>query len=384
MKILIICHEFPPIGGGAGNAAYYLARHLTAKGHAVTVLTSRFGKNSRNSYDFKVEYLPVFRKHADRTSPFELISFAVSGILFGMSKIRRGQYDVSLAIHGIPGGWVAMFLYKVFRLPYVVSLRGGDVPGFLPESYDRLHKRINFLTRAYWNRAGALTANGSGLKDLASLVAKPLNKEVKVIANGVDCGFFKPDYSLRAAGPVRILYCGRITLQKGLGCFIKALNTAALSIKNPFEAVLIGDGDLRKALEKESEELVRSGKLRFEDWSGKETLLDSYRKSHIFILPSLYEGVSNSLLEAMACGLAVIASNIAGNREFVTDGSNGFLFAPGDDKRLGEILKQVLGRECLPELEAMGRRSRSAAEQLDWSGVADAYLEELNSAIEKR
>jgi len=382
MKILIICHEFPPIGGGAGNATYYLARHFADKHHDVTVITSRFRNEYQKLYNFNVKYLPVLRNHADRTSPLELISFTVSGILFGIFNIRKRKYDICLAMHGIPSGWVALFLYKIFRIPYIISLRGGDVPGFLPESYDKLHKKINFITKLYWKNAAAIVANGIGLKELASSISDRMRKEILVIANGVDCAFFKPNRLLRDNSTIRILYSGRITLQKGLGCFVKALNNIIKSLDR-FEVVFVGDGDLKENLEKESKELVNMGIVRFKKWLDKESLLKEYQKSHIFMLPSLYEGVSNSLLEAMACGCAVIASDIPGNKEFIKDGYGGFIFEPPDNERLGEILKYGLDVKNLSDIEEMGRRNRSAAEMLDWSKVADSYLKEMSACIVK-
>lgn len=376
MKILIICHEFPPIGGGAANAAFYIANYLKDKQHEVTVITSRFKQVSRAECDFNIVHLPVLRKHIDRTSPLELISFTISGIIYGLGAVRKKKYDICLAIHGIPSGWVAFVMRKLFGIPYVVSLQGGDVPGFLPQQYDRLHKKVKILTRLYWKDAKSIIANSEGLKELADVTANTLNKEVKVISNGVDCQVFKPDYSLRNDRTVRILYAGRLTLQKGLECFIESIKQARGKIENNFDIKIIGNGYLKDQLKNTSSELCDKGIITFSDWMNKEDLILEYKKAHIFILPSFYEGMSNSLLEAMACGCMVIASNIPGNRGLVKKSENGIFFDSNNVSELAGVLISILNSK-LDTIENMGRESRVIAERFDWGKVTDLYLEEF-------
>jgi glycosyltransferase involved in cell wall biosynthesis len=376
MKILIICHEFPPIGGGAANAAFYIASYLKDKQHEVTMVTSRFKQVNQSEYDFNIVYLPVLRKHIDRTSPLELISFTISGIIYGLKTVRKKKYDICLAIHGIPSGWVAFVMYKLFKIPYVVSLQGGDVPGFLPQEYDELHKKVKILTRLYWRDAKSIIANSEGLKELADITADTLDKNVRVISNGVDCQAFKPDHSLRNEQSIRILYAGRLTLQKGLECFIESVKQAKDKIKNNFNIKIIGNGYLKDHLKKTSSELCSSGIVTFSDWMDKEDLVSEYKKAHIFILPSFYEGMSNSLLEAMACGCMVIASDIPGNRGLVKKSENGFLFCPDNVLELEGILTSVLNSR-LDMIEDMGKKSRIIAERFDWGKVTDSYLKEF-------
>ena len=376
MKILIICHEFPPIGGGAANAAFYIASYLKNKQHEVTVVTSRFKRANQAKYNFNIVYLPVLRKHIDRTSPLELISFAVSGIIYGLGAVRKKKYDVCLAIHGIPSGWIAFVIYKLFKIPYVVSLRGGDVPGFLPQEYDMLHKKVKILTQLYWKDAKSIITNSEGLKELADITANVLGKKVMVISNGVDCQAFKPDYSLRDNRSVRIVYAGRLTLQKGLEGFIEAVKQSKGKIRNNFNIKIIGNGYLKGHLENISSELCIKGIVTFSDWMDKEGLILEYKRAHIFILPSFYEGMSNSLLEAMSCGCMVIASDIPGNRSLVKKFENGILFDSNNVLELEEILVSILNNNS-SLIEDMGRKSRIIAERFNWDKVIDSYLEEF-------
>ncbi|MDD5594879.1 MAG: glycosyltransferase family 4 protein [Candidatus Omnitrophica bacterium] len=371
MKILLICHEFPPLGGGAGNAAMYLAKNLALE-HEVTVLTSRFKNHKQRNEGLNIINLAVLRKHIDRTSPLELLSFTLSGVFYALAKFKRNKYDVCLAIHGIPSGWLAMFIWKVFKIPYIVSLRGGDVPGFLPESYDNLHRAVKFLTLKYWKNSQRLITNSQGLKDLANNTARKMNKDIEVIPNGIDCNFFRSDFQARDKNVIKMLFTGRITRQKGMEAFIKTLKQASGAIKQNFSLQIIGEGPLKVPLQNLSHELFQENTVSFGSWVEKNKLLHEYQGADIFILPSLYEGMSNSLLEAMACGCMVIATDIAGSNELVKDGKNGFLFKPGDSNKLKEILISVLNND-LDVIQSMGRESRAIAEGYNWSNVSKRY-----------
>ncbi len=377
MKILIICHEFPPIGGGAANAAFYIASCLRSKHHEVTVITSRFKRVSHANYDFNIAYLSVLRKHIDRTSPLELISFALSGIIYSLFNIRKSRYDVCLAVHGIPSGWAAFFIRKIFGIPYIVSLRGGDVPGFLPMHYNKLHQKVKFLTNLYWRNADSIITNSEGLRELADKTAKLIGVKTKVIPNGVDCNIFRPDYSLRDNNSIRIVYAGRITPQKGLEDFIQSIINITGKIKNTFKIKIIGEGHLKTSLEYVASNLRKKGVIEFAGWMNKGDLVEEYKRSHIFILPSFYEGMSNSLLEAMACGCMVIARDIPVNRQLVNDAKNGFLFTSNN---IEQVLINSLNAS-IGTIEKMGAESRIIAELYNWESVTDAYLDECNNII---
>jgi glycosyltransferase involved in cell wall biosynthesis len=97
-----------------------------------------------------------------------------------------------------------------------------------------------------------------------------------------------------------------------------------------------------------------------------------YQNADIFVLPSYNEGMSNALLEAMSCGLPVVVTNVGGTEELV-DSSNGFVFNAGDVDELVKILKQLhFNKE---KFEELGKNSRKKAEQLNWSNIANKYLE---------
>jgi glycosyltransferase involved in cell wall biosynthesis len=139
MHILILNSEYSPIGSGAGNASANLARLLSDIGHEVTVVTSRFGNlpHREQNGNLTVIRIPALRRKQDRSGAPEQIAFIISASLWSLSLTRQPKPNVTLAFSGVPSGVVAYFIKLVFKIPYVVSLRGGDVPGF--RTYDFNH-----------------------------------------------------------------------------------------------------------------------------------------------------------------------------------------------------------------------------------------------------
>lgn len=338
MKILIINYEFPPLGGGAGNASYFIAREMAKAGHEVIVYTSHFkGLVHREVKDgFTIIRIPVKRNKIDACTIFEMMTFLLSG-LWHISKIKREfTPSVVLAFFTIPCAPIAWYLKMRWSIPYLTLLRGGDVPGFkgIGRAAAFVHVMLKPLTRILWKHSLAVIANSRGLAELAR---KTWNGQIHVVHNGVDTDYFKPALTKKSADHVRILFAGRLSEQKGLKPFLEILKD--LQTCRPWKMTIVGDGPLRSQLEQlvnQTETL--SQKVEFKGWLNKENLLNEYQQSDIFILPSLDEGMPNVLLEAMACGLPVLTTRIAGNEELIIQGENGFLYNPNDSKSAIEYL----------------------------------------------
>src|SRR4051812_23928341 len=162
MKILMINYEYPPVGGGGGNAMKNIAERLAAKGESVVVLTSHFRGLPRRSRESGVEILrvPTLRRKVDRCTPVEMVAFMAASILPALVVGLRLRPDVCCAFFGVPSGPVALLMRWLLRIPYVVSLRGGDVPGFLGAEMAPLHRLSKPLILAVWRNAAGIVSNG--------------------------------------------------------------------------------------------------------------------------------------------------------------------------------------------------------------------------------
>jgi len=372
MKILLINYEYPPLGGGAGQATAALAREFAAAGHEPLVLTSRFrGQPAEEIVSgVRLRRVPVVRRRMDRCTPPEMLTFLASASLVALREIRAWKPDATIAFFGIPSGPVGLLLRLGGGAPYIVSLRGGDVPGFQPYDLAFFHKLLGPLIRFLWKKADAVIANSAGLQTLALRFAPEL--PIGVIPNGVDASAFHPAAENAARfGPVRLLFVGRVVFQKGLDVLFRAL--AALPKELEYELEIIGDGDQRPELTIEAAHLGLVPRIKFAGWCDRAHIAERYRAADLFVFPSRDEGMPNVVLEAMASGLPIVATAIAGSAELVREGENGHLVPTENAPALTDALARLIAQ---PETRrAMGRSSRERIErEYTWARVAACYL----------
>ena len=367
MRILILNSEYPPIGGGAGNASAHIAAQFERMGHPVTVVTSRFGSlpHQEGQGGVTIYRVPGLRRRQDRSNPLEQVIFILSASLWSMRTIPRFQPQATLAFFGVPSGAAAWLIKKLYRVPYIVSLRGGDVPGFRPYDFRIYHKLVGPFLRVIWRNAAAVVANSRGLRQLAQ--AFDSRFEIPIIPNGIDLDSYKT--TGRNWTFPRLLSAGRIVHQKGLDLAMRALG----GLKElDWEWRIAGDGPQLPMLQTLANELGIRDRVFFLGWQSREELLKCYQEANIFLFPSRHEGMPNALLEAMASGLPAIASCIAGNEELVLNDETGYLVPSENIERLQAALKKILSDSAARE--QMGTASRQRVEaNYSWESTAQQY-----------
>lgn len=372
--ILIVNSEYPPIGGGAGNASAQLARHLAHLGRRVTVLTARFAElpHDEQQGGVRVVRLPALRSKQDRSDTLEQISFLLSAAIFGLPWVLRLRPQAVLAFFGAPSG-VAVWFWSLFlSLPYVVSLRGGDVPGFRPYDFARQHRLLAPLLRRVWRRARSVVANSQGLRALGA--AFETKVPIAVIPNGVDVEQFT--VSERDWQPARLLFVGRVVFQKGLDVLLEALS----GLKElAWDLTIVGDGPRRADLEAQAEHLGIAERITFAGWKNGPALAAAYAQANLFAYASRHEGMPNALLEAMASGLPAVATHIAGNEELVAEGETGLLVPSEDPAALRAALVQLIADPALRQRYGAEARKRVQT-RYSWQTVASQYAALLDQA----
>lgn len=374
MHILIVNSEYPPIGGGAGNASAHIARELVKMGKQVTVLTASFAKLPREEQDagVRVLRLPGLRRKADRSTPTEQTIFMISAAVIGLFWAIRLKPSIVLAFFGAPSG-AAVWSWNWFvNIPYVVCLRGGDVPGFRPYDFAGYHRALSPLLRRVWRRAAAVVANSAGLRELAKKFEPDV--PVQVIPNGVDLEKFATND--RSWNPVHMLFVGRIVYQKGLDLLLKAL----ANLKNQqWTLSLVGDGPQRTALQRSAAVSGFDNRVKFLGWKSRSELPAVFQQANLFVYPSRHEGMPNAVLEAMAAGLPVLATRIAGNEDLIND-ETGILVKSEDLAGLQAALEEILSD---PQMrKQMGAAARKRVEEhYAWPRVAQAYVQLIERAL---
>lgn len=374
MKLLFINSEYPPVGAGAGNASANLARLLVEMGSEVTVVTCAYdglpGQEIRDGV--RVLRGPARRMRQDRSNVLEQTIFIAGALARCTRLMPLYRPDVVLAFFGVPSGVVAWLLKMIYHIPYVVSLRGGDVPGFRPYDFWFYHKLAAPLLRRIWHGAAAVVANSAGLRDLAG--AFDASIDIAVVPNGVDTEQFAVPG--RISSNPHLLSVGRIVHQKGLDIAIAAL--AGLQDLD-WDWRIVGDGPQLPLLRRMIQEGELDARIRFLGWQQPPELRAEYARANLFLFPSRDEGMPNAVLEAMACGLPVVATRIAGNQELVVDGGTGILVPVADVDALRGALRTLLCDDSL--CQRMGQAGRARAEaQYSWGSAARKYLSILEKA----
>ena len=199
---------------------------------------------------------------------------------------------------------------------------------------------------------------------------------IAIVPCGVDTEQFRPldraaarrMLGLEADLPV-LLFVGRIEPLKGIDVLVRA----ASQLESGYQLLVVG-GDAKDArkkaeLQRLSHELGVVGNIRFVDAVPHEELPIIYNAADVCIVPSYYESFGLVALEAMACGVPVIASRVGGLKETVRDGQDGFLVPWRCPEPFAERVDLLLTNE--PLRASMGEEARRAAEAYTWSAVAE-------------
>ena len=369
-RVLLINYEFPPLGGGAGTATAGIAREMVGLGAEVIVLTSRFrgqpGREIRDGYT--IARVPVVRRRVDRANPFEMITFLVSATFALLPLTRRWRPDVSIAFFTIPSGPIAWLLRVLRGVPFIVSLRGGDVPGFewAPEAR-RYHRLTAPLLRWIWRRADAVVANSNGLRDLALKSTPEL--PIAVIPNGVELPTHPPIPS--STHPPILLTMGRLTQQKGIDILFRAMTRMR---DLDFKLDIAGDGPDRSLLEEMARRLEIADRVNFLGWVPRERIEQTFANAAVFVLASRIEGMPNVVLEAMAHGRPVVCTRVFGADELIEHGVTGMQIDIENEIQLEAALRQLLTDPAMRE--RMGAAGRARVETLfTWKRAAQMYLD---------
>ncbi|MDP9344988.1 MAG: glycosyltransferase [Actinomycetota bacterium] len=191
---------------------------------------------------------------------------------------------------------------------------------------------------------------------LMALVDEEHWQKIRIVHCGVDATVFSPNSALRPGAPLRVLTISRLAPTKGTAVLLQALALLRRRGVNA-EAVVVGDGVRRAALEKLAERLGIAGQVRFVGAVGQDRIRDYYAAADVFCLPSFAEGVPVVLMEAMAMEVPVVATAIMGVPELVEHDRSGILVPPGRADAVADAL--ALFASDPKRRAALGRAGRA-------------------------
>lgn len=370
-NILVLNYEFPPLGGGQANANHYLFKEFSKyKDFTFTLITSSSNKYKEEDFsdNIKICYLDIWKnwENLHSQSSKNLLVNALKTYKLFKKLIENQKFD-SLMCWSYPAIWLGYFIKEFYKIPYIVLLRWADVP-FYEKKWKNLDKFIfKFLAPIFWRNSKAVIANSKWLRNLALEINK--NQKIDVIQNWVDINYFKHNESKKIKDKFIILWVGRLVQRKWFDLLLKS--TWKLKNKKEIEVWLVWDWPEKEKLENLAKKHKISLKLYW--LINQEKLKELYKQATIFCLPSANEGMSNTLLEAIASWLPVIVTNVWWSEELVK--WNWYIIDVWDKKALKEKIEKLLNnREKVLEFE---KKSISISKKLWWSWIAKKFIEYL-------
>lgn len=369
-RVLFVVYELPPIGGGVATAASHLLKEFSKqKNINIDVVTSSLNnkwEKEQFSKNIVIHKIPIGKKPPERyqrQTPWEMMRFTVHSLQKIHWLLKQEKYQIA-HYFGYPSALPGYIFRK--RVPYIVSLRGVDVPGYNQKFglYYHLYKPLAKLT---WRHAQAVIANSRWLADLAH---KNLDREIRIIPNGVDTDKFKPvpekdkfkQFTVTAGGTVMGPKKGLEYLMEGFAIFHN---------KHPESRLLLfGSGVLENKLRQMASDLGIKSSVEFAGRVSHDELARQLPRCHVMCLPSLAEGMSNAVLETMACGLPVILTEVGSNKDLVIN--NGFLVNEKDSRAISTALTKLYINFILRK--TMSSRSRNNSIDMRWKDIKDQYL----------
>lgn len=373
MKVCIITSaNFPP-EEGIGNYIYNMSLELTKKGHQVTIITRG------NSLKTKYEYFDGIRLFRVPFFPLYPIHVQIHGI-FVKRLFSSIQKDFEIVHFHTP-------LPSPFKLniPIITTVH---TPMKTDTAQIELVNPFSVAVKLQGKVSCRIESKLFKISDKITSVASSVSRElseyglnpetIEVIGNGVDEKLFRPIQ--RKNSEKYILYTGRLSYRKGLFDFIQCgINICSLHSDINFK--LTGKGPLFDKLIRIVQESNYEDRFEFLGHIEKSKLIELYQNATIFILPSHYEGLPTTLLEAMSCGLPVVATAVSGNLDVIESGKNGILVPVKSPEKMTEAVSSLLVDEKLRKELGLAAR-KTIEDRFTWDVVSDRILNCYCSILE--
>jgi glycosyltransferase involved in cell wall biosynthesis len=370
-RVVMLTPNFHPHIGGAEKQALELSKALKARGARVLVLTR--GRPGLPAEDI-VAGIPVRRLGTFGGLLTDSSVFLLKALWHLLS--RAGEYDaVHVHLAGSPAVAAALAA-RLLGKRAVVKIGGGRGIGEIAVSSTTAPGRLKLSLLKRLKPQFVCVAQDL----LDELREHGLGEGALVVPNGVDLKAYRPP-SAEEKSALRkdlckpgllFLYVGRLAAEKRLNAFLSSFAAALREARTEANFLMAGSGPEEGRLRSEIKKLGLEGWARVLEPS--HDIAKLYAAADVFVLPSSSEGLSNSLLEAMATGLAVLASWVGGTREAVADGTTGLLYDPNDPVDEKKQLVRLLTEPGL--IYRLGREGRAVAEaRYSIERTADRYLE---------
>lgn len=337
MKVAVVIDTwFPYLGGGQINA-WEISKRIANQGVYIDIITRDNGisraEDSRNIKVFKL---------GPQALPFDTVS-KLTYLLRAFFYLYSHDYDLIHA-HAFLPGIVARLVMVTKGTPAILTVHGTSLGTNLLGPLQRFIEKF-ILTQIQYSVQ--ITVSQDFFK------FKNLNKNVLYIPNGIEIKTFDKVKPKKSKYPT-LIFVGRLHPQKNLFRLIHAFKIVLATYPNT-KLQIVGDGPQKLKLMQEAKKLKLTRSISFLGEVTGAGLIKLYKRAHIFILPSIYEGQPLTLLEAWASKLPVVTTKTGDCQFLVKKGVNGYLIEnPQDASQIAKIIKRALAARHLQKLGANG------------------------------
>ncbi len=394
----------PPLGktdtGGQTIYVLNLAKALGKKGIKVDIITRKLNEYPEDE-KYIAENVKIVRISAGKNNSFipkeklyELMPEWIENFIIYINKTRK-KYNL-IHSHYWDGGYAGILLKKILDIPHIntphtlgkakkLEMNIEEAPIEKLKPYYRYHVRIAIEQKIFNNTDAILVLCETTRIQLLHHYIVDFEK-IHVVFPGVDTEIFNSkkneiDKKIKVK-PNLILTMSRLVPAKGIDRLIDALNF----IKNKINFNLyIGGGKLADEEISDEEKLAKrlilkkiknyrlEDKINFLGQLNQKLVAAYYRNTEIFVLPARYEPFGLTTLESMACGAVPLISHVAGSREIIIDGLNGFIINSHDRKNLGnQILKLLSDKKLLKKISE--NAIFTIKEHYQWEKISEKIL----------
>lgn len=370
--------EFPLYGSGSGTYARYLAREVNKIAHTAIVCPEERTLKSVPIIPLKMPLKVAFTGHPEWKNSklyqditnLELYKIHKAFLERTVQAVEEFKPHLIHVHHAYPFSWSARFIEATYRIPYVITIHGSELP-----TAGKSRRYIS-LTIDALRRAKRLIPNSAYTKEwMLKVFGDIYRKQTRVIPGGVDITKFKKvptddiDRQYNLKGKRVVVFAGKLTPYKGVDYLVRA----AKNIKG--EVVILGEGSEMKKLK----QIVKDNAItnvHFIGHLGNKTnvLIKFYSRADVFVAPSVWdEPLGLVILEAMACETPVVVTRKGGIPLAVKEGKNGLFIRPRNSKDIAAKVNYLLEND--EKRMRMGKIAREiAVRRFSWEIIAKQFV----------
>lgn len=337
MNILLVSEVYLPTVSGVATSTDSIARFMASRGHTVHLVCPKplVSYNPAKVQGLTISYVKSWEDRVFVGKPMTIFPI---GFLTLRNIIRNTHIDIMHIQEPGALGISAIVLSKVYRIPTVGAMHFSliQITLIVPKIF-RLFAApfMRLYIQIIYPLYTAIMVPTESLKNDAKSIVP--HTPMHAISNGVDTNLYTPKKNVKKRKKTSFLYLGRLDSDKNIETILNAYVKCSPSIA----LVLAGVGKQEKLLQQQANELGINAKIRWIHELNQEAIIKLYQDSDCFVIMSPVETQSIVALQALACGLPVIAANAGALPELVQDRKNGYVLDTYDSESLAKKMQYL-------------------------------------------